>query len=206
MSGTQGATAQTGQSAGAGQTSAGTMRGQAGAATSGSGMFVLRATDSGSGNSRTGMPSATSGQTDERSAAGQQSGKVYHLMADGSTNLAAHVGHQIEVTGTLSSMAGAASSHSGAHRSGGTATSSAGAAGAGSGSSGYTGQATSGSGSTGSGAAGGTGTSSTGTTAGSSQPGSSTSTMGAMDSTAAGGTHAGMIRVTNVKMIAATCR
>ncbi len=200
MAGTQGATSQTGQAAGAGRTSAD----QAGAhAMAGTG-YILRVTDGGSGNARQGMPSATAGQTDERSAAAQQGGKVYHLTADASTKLAPHVGHQIEVTGTLSAMSGGMSHQQGASSSSGysgstgsSATTSSGAAGAGSGSAGYTGQATSGSGATGSGAAGGTGA--PGST---SQAGSSTASMAGMDH----GKAAGMIRVTNVKMIAATCR
>ena len=201
VAGTQGATAQTGQAAGAGRTSADQASAGAMAGTG----YILRVTDGGSGNARQGMPSATSGQSDERSAAAQQQGgKVYHLTADASTKLAPHVGHQIEVTGTLSAMSGGMGQHHGAASSSGytgstgsSATTSKGAAGAGSGSAGYTGQATSVSGATGSGAAGGTGT--PGST---SQAGSSTASMAGMDH----GKAAGMIRVTNVKMIASTCR
>ncbi len=148
--GTQGATAQSGQAAGAGR-----MGGYASSAAAS--MYTLRVTDGG-GASRTGMPS-TAGQADERSAAGQQGGRVYHLMADSSTDLSKHVGHQVEVTGTLSS-AGAGGHHgmsSSARLDGQHGDDGQRRGGGGSGSTGYTGQATSGSGSTGSGAAGGTG-------------------------------------------------
>jgi hypothetical protein len=191
MSGTQGATAQSGQAAGAGRYGS----------TSGSGMYMLRVSDGGSGNAKTGMPSSTAGQSDARSAAGQQGGRVYHLMADASTNLAAHVGHQIEVTGTLESGSASGSPSMGAH--GGSATTGSGAAGSGSGSTGYAGQGTSGSGSTGSGAAGGTGAT-TGTTTGS-QAGSSAGTA-SMQHMATQAATTGVLKVTNVKMIAATCR
>ena len=169
--GAPGATVQSGQAAGAGR---------AGCRAAGANMYTLRVSDGGSGNARTGMPSSTAGQGDERSAAAQQgTGKVYHLMADGSTNLAAHVGHQIEVTGTLSAASGTR---------GGT-------------SSGYpAASGSSGSGSTGAGAAVGTGTPAGST----SQAGTSTPAMGATTPGKAGA--AGVLRVSNVKMIAATCR
>jgi hypothetical protein len=157
-------------------------------------MYTLRVSDGG-GASRTGMPS-TAGQGDERSAAGQQGGRVYHLMADSSTDLSKHVGHQVEVTGTLSTGAGGHHGMSSSAGSAGTtATTSGGAAGAGSGSTGYTGQATSGSGSTGSGAAGGTGAPSAG----------STSAVGSIASQAQAAM-GGMLHVTNLKMIASTCK
>jgi hypothetical protein len=160
-----GATAQTGQAAGAGQAAAGAAGGP---------MYTLRVSDA---SGRTGMPSATAGQSDERSAAANQgTAKVYHLMADASTNLAAHVGHQIEVTGTLSAASGAGATGSGYPAVSGS----------------------SGSGSTGAGAAVGTGTPAAGT----SQPGTSTSAMGATSS----GKAAGVLRVSNVKMIASTCQ
>jgi hypothetical protein len=143
------------------------------------------------------MPS-TAGQADERSTAGQQGGKVYHLMAaDASTDLSKHVGHEIEVTGTFAS-AGAGSHHgmsSSTGSTGSTATTSGGAAGGGSGSTGYTGPGTSGSGSTGSGAAGGAGATSAG----------STSAVGSMASQAQAGMGR-MLRVTSLKMIADTCK
>lgn len=63
-------------------------------------IYVLRAGDV-SGATRTGMPSATAGQMDDRAAAGEQGGTVYRVVADDVTILAAHVGHQIEVTGRL---------------------------------------------------------------------------------------------------------
>jgi hypothetical protein len=65
------------------------------------GNYVLRVAESASSGPRTGMPSSTSGQTDERSAAGQAGGKVYQLIASAGTNLAPHVGHRIEVSGTM---------------------------------------------------------------------------------------------------------
>lgn len=65
------------------------------------GNFVLRVTESATGSTRTGMPSASAGQTDERLAAGQAGGMVYQLVAGPGTNLAAHVGHRIEVSGTM---------------------------------------------------------------------------------------------------------
>jgi hypothetical protein len=71
------------------------------AAAAATGNYVLRVTESATGSTRTGMPSATGGQTDERSAAGQAGGKVYQLMAGPGTNLATHVGHRIEVSGTM---------------------------------------------------------------------------------------------------------
>ncbi|WP_110170033.1 hypothetical protein [Luteitalea pratensis] len=144
------------------------------------------------GGARTGMPSATAGQTDERSAAGQQGGQVYHLMADASTDLSKHVGHEIEVTGSLTSTSAGHSGMSQSGVTGGTATTGAGATGGGSGSSGYAGPGTSGSGSTGSGAAGGA----------SAAPGG-TAAMGAMASQTG---IAGTLRVTNLKMIASTCK
>ena len=62
-------------------------------------VFMLRVRATGA--SQTGMPSATAGQTDARAAAGEQGGTVYRLVADPSTTLGAHVGHQVEVTGRL---------------------------------------------------------------------------------------------------------
>ena len=63
-------------------------------------VYLLRASDA-TGANRTGMPSATAGQMDERAAAGAQGGTVYRVMADDATILAAHVGHLIEVQGRV---------------------------------------------------------------------------------------------------------
>jgi len=63
-------------------------------------VYVLRASGD-SGANRTGMPSATSGQMDERAAAGAQGGTVYRVMAADVTILAAHVGHQVEIEGRV---------------------------------------------------------------------------------------------------------
>jgi hypothetical protein len=63
-------------------------------------IYMLRATDA-SGANRTGMPSATAGQMDERAAAGAQGGTVYRVVADDATILAAHVNHQIEIEGRV---------------------------------------------------------------------------------------------------------
>ena len=63
-------------------------------------VYVLRASDD-AGANRTGMPTATSGQMDERAAAGAQGGTVYRVMATDVTILAAHVGHQVEVEGRV---------------------------------------------------------------------------------------------------------
>lgn len=173
--GTAGSTAPTGTSP-----TAAAPAGSYGSAT-GSGMYMLRVTDGGSGNANTGMPSATGGQADARSAAGQQGGRVYHLMADSANDLSKHVGHQIEVTGTLASAG--AGRHSGMSGTGATGTT--------------------GSGTTGSGAAAPTDstTGSTGSTTGGTAAGA-----GSMAAMAGKAAAASVLQVSSIKMIAATCR